>query len=121
MPRTFGSLIAEARTMLQDKVPTDAGEYRYSDAEMFEAINGAVVELRTRRPDLFLPWGLRNPMPQYTTADMAAAFPLDLSVYMPMIYYVCGRCELREDTFGQDSRAVVFLNKFVSMILTVQA
>jgi hypothetical protein len=126
MPRTFRSLINEARTLLQDKLPgvtdptTGTGGTRVSDAEMFEAINGAMVELRSKRPDLFLPLGLRNPLPFYTAAaNLDTAFPIDTSVYNAMVYYVVGRAELRDDPYSDDSRAVTLMNKFVSQILQV--
>src|SRR3954453_16987601 len=103
--RTFATLIAEARTLLSDKIPTSGGAYRYTDAEMMESVNGAISELRTRRPDLFLPLGLRVPVPFYTVADVGADFPLDVSVYTPMVWYLAGRAEAREDTWGNDGRA----------------
>jgi hypothetical protein len=114
--RTFGTLIAEARTLLQDKVQADG--YRYSDDEMFEAINGALSEARVKRPDVFLDMGLRNPLPFYTAEDdMNTAFPFDISLYNPMLYYLVGRSELREDTFSDNGRATVLMNKFVSQLM----
>jgi hypothetical protein len=120
--RTFGTLIAEARTLLQDKVPTVDGQLRTSDAEHFEAINGFMAEVRTKRPDLFLPMGLRTDLPFYAApTDMTTAFPLDLQAYQAMLYYVAGRAELKDDTFADDARAVTLLNKAVSQLLTVQS
>jgi hypothetical protein len=122
MARTFGTMVAEARTLLQDKDVTDSGQFRFSDDEIFEAINGAFSETRAKRPDLFIPWGLRADLPVYSAeTDMNIVFPLDTSVYTPFLYYVCGRCELREDTFSNDARAVTLLNKFVSQLLGVQS
>lgn len=116
---TFATLVAEARTLLQDLVQVDGG-YRYSDAEMFQNINGALLEIRAKRPDLFLDIGLRAPMPVYSAAvDMNTAFPLDSSVYNAVLYYTVGRTELREDTFATDGRATVLMNKFVSQLLGV--
>ena len=51
MTRTFGTLIGEARTLLQDKLPTTGGALRYTDDEMFECINAMLTEVRTKRPD----------------------------------------------------------------------
>jgi len=128
MPRTFRSLILEARTLLQDKVPPDGvpstgtGGTRFSDTEMFECINGAMAETRTKRADLFLPLGLRNPLPFYTAAaNLDTTFPLDVSVYNAFVYYIVGRCELRDDPYADDARAVALLNKFTSQLLTVTA
>jgi hypothetical protein len=117
--RTFGDLINEARTLLQDHLPTSGGVQRYSDLEMFEAINSFVAEVRTKRPDLFLPIGLRQPLPYYT--DAGAAFPLDLSVWSAFVYYIVGRNELREDTWSDDGRATAMLNKAVSQLLSIQS
>jgi hypothetical protein len=124
--RTFGSIVAEARTLLQDKLPTTGSALRYSDEELFESINGAMAEVRTKRPDLFLrAFGyasLRQTIPYYSAAhDMNTPFPLDLQAYQAFVYYVTGRQELREDTFSEDSRAVTLMNKFTSQLLTVQS
>jgi hypothetical protein len=123
MARTLGTLLSEARTLLQDKVAlNETGQpYRYTDAELFEALNGAFAEARAKRPDLFLTWGLRNPLPYFSvTTDLGVPWPLDVQYYNAFVYYIVGRTELREDTFSQDSRAVALMNKFLSQ-LTVLA
>ena len=124
--RTFGTLILEARTILQDKLPTTGGQLRYTDDELFESVNTAMAEVRTKRPDLFLRsfgrYSLRAVFPYYSASqDMNTPFPLDLSVYSAFVYYCVGRQELREDTFSDDSRAVTMMNKFVSQLLQVQS
>jgi hypothetical protein len=122
MAWTFGELIEEARTILQDKLPTSGGVLRYSDQELFECINSFMAEVRTKRPDLFLPLGLRKTWPYYNYAsDMGTTFPLDISVWSAFVYYLVGRSELREDTFSEDSRAVSMLNKAVSQLLSIQS
>jgi hypothetical protein len=122
--RTFRTLILEARTLLQDKDPPstgpDTGGTRFSDAEMFECINGFMLEVRVKRPDVFLLIGLRNGAPYYNSAtDMDLPFPLDYSVYNAFVYYVVGRCELRDDPYSDDSRAVTLMNKSISQLLQV--
>ena len=112
MPQTVGQLVAEARTLLQDKVPAQG--LRYTDAEMLQAFNGAMREARAKRPDLFLEFGLRNPLPDYIAADW---FPLDPAYAPTFVYYLVGRAELREDPFSEDSRAVTLMNKFVTGLL----
>lgn len=120
--RTLGSLVAEARTLLNDKVTTSGGVYRYSDGEIFEALNGFLAEVRYKRPDLFLGIGLRNALPVYEAGvDMSALFPLDPQAYQAGLYYVVGRCELREDTFSEDSRAVTLMNKAISQLTSVMS
>lgn len=123
---TIGALIMEARALLQDTLQSNASSpvqdtlmYRYSDADMIAAFNGAMLEARAKRPDLFLRIGLRTPVARYTTGDLEKPFPLDLNVYDAFIYYLVGRAELREDTFSNDGRAVAMMNKFVSQLMMV--
>jgi hypothetical protein len=116
MPQTIGNLIAEARTLLQDKNPSIG--LRYTDAEMLEAFNSGVREARAKRPDLFLTLGLRVALPTYGLVD---PFPLDPAYSPVFVNYLVGRTELREDPFSEDSRAVTMLNKFVTGLLTVQS
>jgi hypothetical protein len=119
---TLGALIESARTILQDKLPTSGNTLRYSDDELFECLNTFMLEVRTKRPDLFLPLGLRTPVLVYSAeSDMNTPFPLDTSVWSAFVYYIVGRTELREDTFSEDSRATAMMNKAVSQLLTVQS
>jgi hypothetical protein len=107
---------------LQDKLGTSGQGLRYTDDEMFESINSMLAEVRTKRPDLFLPIGLRRPLAFYTAAhDMGTAFPLDTSCYSAFVYYLVGRAELREDTFSDDSRAVSMMNKALAQLLSLQS
>jgi len=79
-----------------------------------------MAQARAKRPDLFLPIGLRATIPQYQMPnDTNTAFPLDPGVYPAFLYYVVGRSELKEDTFSDDSRAVTLMNKFVSQLMQV--
>lgn len=118
MSYTIGGLITEARGVLQDTVPTDAGATRYSDADLVSYFNDALIQARAKRPDAFLDMGLRNVVPQYAMpGDTTVVFPLDPIFYPAFLFYVVGMAELREDTFSDDSRAVTLLNKFVSQLL----
>lgn len=122
MALTFGTIIGDARTLLQDKLPTSGGALRYSDDEMFEAINRFMLEVRTKRPDLFLSYGMRKALPVYSAAkDMNTTFPLDPSCYSAFVYYAVGSAELREDVWSDDSRAVSMMNKALAQLLTVQS
>lgn len=120
--RTFGTLINEARTLLQDKLPTSGSALRYSDDEFFECINAFMAEVRAKRPDLFLRLGLRVPLGFYTAAqNMNTPFPLDTSVWSAFVYYLVGRTEMREDTWSDDGRATAMMNKAVAQLLQVQS
>ena len=118
--QTINGLCYEARVLLQDLEGT-----RYADEELLEAYNGAMVEARAKRPDVFLAIGLRVPVPLAYVTDLTATpptpFPLTSDVYTAFLYYVVGRCEMRDDTFSVDGRAVALMNKFVSQLLGVQS
>lgn len=114
MALTLGGMFAEARRILNDD-----DKVRYTDADLVAAFNDALLQVRAKRPDAFTTIGFRAPVPQYLETDLSSAFPLDQIFYPPILFYVCGRSELREDTFTNDDRAVVLSNKFVSQLLKV--
>lgn len=119
MALTIGGLILECRAIVNDQVLVQ-GTYRYTDTEFVNAFNDALLQARAKRPDIFLSMGLRNSVPQYAMpADQGTPFPLDPIYYSPFIWYLCGRAELKEDTFSDDSRAVTLMNKFVAQLTQV--
>jgi len=117
---TLGSLITTARNTLNDTIQV-SGAFRYSDQELYDALNEGLQLARAKRPDIFLDMGLRNPVPQYQTTDTAVPFPIDLAYYAAIVFYVVGRTELKEDTFADDNRAVTLMNKFTSQLLSVSS
>lgn len=120
MARTIGGLLTEARRILNDSVPVESDATRYTDADLVAAFNDALIQVRAKRPDAFLDMGLRNTVPMYVMPDdEETTFPIDPIFYPAFIYYIVGRCELGEDTFTNDGRATVMLNKFVSSLLQV--
>jgi hypothetical protein len=119
MTRTVGELIGEARILLNDTIPI-SGLPRYEDNELTAALNDGLLQTRAKRPDAFLRYGLRLPVPVYILPDDdATIFPIDDQFYSPLLFYVVGRSELTEDTFSDDGRAVALMSKFVSQLLKV--
>jgi len=120
--KTVGDLLGEAREILNDTVPI-SGAPRFEDSDLVHALNDALYQLRNKRPDAWLGFGLRQPVPQYVMpTDADTAFPVnDILFYAPCLFYVVGRSELTEDTFSTDGRAVSLMNKFVAQILSVQS
>lgn len=107
MARTVGQVIASARGTLQDeRVP-----YRVSDNTLAGYVSEAITEARRVRPDLFLA-SLRDDIPLYTSADSLTEVPLPDSYFSQLVNYVAGRCDLREDAFAQDGRAVTLIQAF---------
>lgn len=102
--------------MLNDEVPI-SGAPRFPDADLMSAVNDGIQQIRTKRPDAFLGFGLRNTIPLYV--NDATPLPFDDIFYAPLLYYVVGRSEITEDTYTDDGRAVALTNKFVAMLLRV--
>jgi hypothetical protein len=112
-----GYLVDEARQLLNDEIPI-SGLPRYSDAELLAAVNEGMLQVRAKRPDVFLRYGLRTALPVYQLpADKATRFPFENQFYPPLLFYVVGRSELTEDTFADDGRAVTLMSKFTGMLL----
>ncbi|MCK1742181.1 hypothetical protein IVA80_15255 [Bradyrhizobium sp. 139] len=105
---TVADYVREARTLLQDTVPT----YRYSDPELLSALNMAVLTARRLRPDLFL-----NLTVPYFTAVDATAFAMDAQYRVSFIYFIVGHAQLRDEEDTQDSRAAAFLGKFTQQLV----
>lgn len=107
---TVAKYIERARVLLQD---TNSGSYRYSDAELREALNLAILEARSIRPDIFL--ALEFVLPNYTSSgDSTAALPEQVRV--PFLYYIVGHAQLRDEEENQDQRAASLLNKFAQQL-----
>ena len=127
---TIGRMLLDARAILNDVVPI-TGSVRYSDEDLIQAFNSALLEVRAKRPDAFLSFGplstpsgpsptmwLRDAIPQFGPGDENQLFPLDQIFYPLCINYIVGKSELREDEFAAEGRAVALLNKFTTGLLT---
>jgi hypothetical protein len=113
---TVQDYIDRARVLLLDSVVP----YRYSDPELVENLNMAILEARKLRPDLLSNY-FATTLPDFSTGNLSATVPMDPQYRVALLYYVCGQAQLRDDENVQDSRAALFLNKFVSQLLTIAA
>jgi hypothetical protein len=114
---TVQDYLDSARTLLQDTVNSP---YRYSNADLVNALNLGILEIRRLRPDLMRAY-LRTSLPSYSTSSLSTTVALDVMYRTALLYYICGQAQLRDDETNQDARAAVFLNKFVSQLLTIAA
>lgn len=124
MAKTLDDLVDEIRLMLKDRrVP-----YRYTQADVIEAINTALREVKRVRPDAWLSCcvdgtdgGGTIDMPDYTEADLgllpATAFPIDEIFYMAVVFHVVGKLQLGDDEFAVDNRAMSLLASFRQILL----
>jgi hypothetical protein len=113
---TVQDYLDKARVLLQDTVQP----YRYSDAELVSCLDEAILECRRLRPDLLRNY-FRTSLPDFSPTALTAPVPIDPQYRMAFVYYVTGQAQLRDEENTQDARATVFLNKFVSQLLTIQA
>lgn len=113
MARTVASILTEAREHLQDTL----APYRYSDSSLLELLNSALREARTLRPDYFVGNTLLQPITRATTDGN---FPADEQLEVPVVYYIVGAAQLRDDEFAEDSRALGMLNTFRQSISGVK-
>lgn len=106
---TVGTALEEVRWILQDLSPTQ--NYRYPDEQLLTYFNRALQEIRRLRPDLYI-GRFGTGLPKYTSDDLDLVFPFSMMYYQPVIEYIAGFAELRDDEFTVDGRAGLLLNKF---------
>lgn len=114
---TVEQYLTEARRLLLDEVEP----YRYPDVDLVDALNIGLLEARRIRPDLFL---RKFDLPFFDTSgtiDTAAKVPIDPMYRSSLIYYICGRAQLRDDESTTDQRAAGFMQKFTAQLLTVNS
>lgn len=113
---TVADYISSARTLLQDTV----SPYRYPDADLVNALNMGLLEVRRLRPDLVKSY-FRAAIPTYSAGSTGTTVPFDPQYRVSLLYYICGQAQLRDDEATQDARATVFLNKFTAQMLVIQS
>lgn len=111
---TVGDYIARARVLLQDTI----SPYRYSDDELTHNISLGFLEIRRLRPDLVMNVADAN-LPDYSSSGQNV--DIDVQYRVALLYYVIGQAQLRDEENVQDARASVFLNKFLSQMLKIEA
>jgi hypothetical protein len=111
--RTINDVIDQARIILQDKVTP----YRYSDEELVSFFNNALYELKRLRPDAWL-GSLGKDLDLYApiATDLAKEVPFSSIFFQPVVAYVAGYAELRDDEFVVDNRAGLLMSSFTRAI-----
>jgi len=100
---TVGDIVSEARILLQD---TEAGNFRWSDTDLYNALNEGLLTSGLRRPDFY-----RDvPIPQYATTDVNLTINYP-DMYKPaLINFVIGRIMMQDDEATNFQVATVFVN-----------
>ena len=107
---TLDTFLTSVRELLKDE---DAQNYRYSDASLIRTFNYGVAVLRDRRPDAFV---VKEGFTELTESDRDSQLQIPIIFRTPMIYFVVGFTELRDDEFTDDARAVTLISKFESEV-----
>lgn len=110
---TVSQVVKEARRLLQDEIVP----YRYTDSDLVDALNTAILDARRLRPDLFLP---KFDLPYYDasgTINLSAKFPIEPHFRQAFIFYIVGRMEMRDDEQTQDGRAVAMITTWRQMLV----
>ena len=126
---TAQDAISQARHILQDREEP----YRYTEAELIFILNTSMTEVKRLRPDAFA-GSFQIPTPQCSDPDDQAPpagsipttdpWPIDEMFIAPVIEYIAGYAELRDDEFvdgaadGSGGRSVALLNRFVSRLMS---
>lgn len=128
---TAADALVQARHILQDREEP----YRYTEAELILILNTALTEIKRLRPDAFAgsfqtatpffvdPADLSPPVGSIPTTD---PWPIDQMFVAPVIEYIAGYAELRDDEFvdgaanSSSGRSVALLQRFVARLVSNQ-
>lgn len=104
---TVQDYVDEARVLLLDEI----APFRYQDSDMVKALNMAFFETRRLRPDLFLSTNPTGSVPSFTAVDNTPVV-IDPQYVTPLVYFLCGSMQMRDEESTQDSRAGAFMAMF---------
>lgn len=109
----------QARVLLQDTEEP----YRYSDQELVDALNMAIMDTRRLRPDLMKAYfNATTGVPSHTTTSMSStAVDIDQMYRVAFVYYICGNASMRDDENNEDQRSAAFMARYSAQLLTTQA
>lgn len=104
MARTVQAVVDRVREILQDE-----DGIRYPDVDVCSYVVDGIQQARSVRPDLFI--GQYNvALPD--TVTTAVTLPLPDSIFNALCYFVSGSCELRDDEFAVEGRAMVLRESY---------
>jgi hypothetical protein len=104
--------IVESRTLLQDVI----APYRYADTELLSTLNMAMQSAYRLRADLFL--GLASSAIPYFLNNDTTAVPIDAMYRLPIVHFMVGHAQLRDEEDTQDSRAIALMADFKASLIS---
>src|SRR3954467_15266306 len=105
---TVADYVAEARVLLQDKVPP----YRYEDPSLLSSINLTLGEARRLRPDLFVFNRKSKGQIQAFKAVDATYVVMEPQFRLAIVHGLVGHALARDQEDYEDQRAPTFLGMF---------
>jgi len=105
---TVGKITDYARVLLQDTLEP----YRYPTIDLINALNVGLLDARRLRPDLFL--YTSTDVPSYSATSEIV--DIDQQYRMALVYFVAGHAQMRDEEDVTDTRAMLFTQKFTSML-----
>ena len=111
--RTVKNCIDQVRNILQDEIDP----YRYATSQLLEYFNNGQYELKRIRPDVWL-GGYGVDLTLYTESDYDTEIPFASTFFQPMVLFIAGYAELRDDEFTTDARAATLLTAFSRQLST---
>lgn len=105
---TVADYIADARILLQDKIP----DYRYEDASLLTALNVTMLKARLLRPDFFVfNLDVKGQVQHFTEVDDTYV-DIEPQFRSAIVHGICGHALERDQEDVQDIRATTFLAQF---------
>lgn len=121
MAKTYQDVLTEARVLVQD---ADATKYRDTDVTVIAMANRGLQEIARLRPEAFdtlytdaaIASGGSLNVPEITVGTLGTTFPIDMMFFLPLVYFVAGSMDLKEDEFTADGRVSVLMSQFRTML-----
>lgn len=114
---SVGNVLDQVRTLLQDTDNAASSGYRYSTDSIITNMNQGLADLFRIRPDLFLELNFK--IPEFGVDQLDQPMGIETQYISPLIFYIVGLTQARDDEQTQDARAGVFLKTFKDAVLTV--
>ena len=90
----------------------DSAKVRHTDVNVLRFANDGVAKVLVMRPDL----NFGNYGNEYVDLAAGAAFPLSLEYRPAIANYIVMRCEVADDPFANEQRAIQGLKLFINDI-----
>ena len=110
MARTCQRVIDRVVEILKDEA-----HVRYTETQILNHIVDAITQIRAVRPDVFVA-SYATPLPD--SLSPATPLPVPDQYFAGICYYVAGSCELRDDEFAVDGRAMTLRDALVKKLVS---